>query len=110
MVMVGAPVLDETSAELSRSFGAGRHAAGALWARAALIDWKAETRLPLLKQPVLVLRPQDNFWEAGGRVAKFVPGAKVVDLPEQDKRLLETQPSWWRSTCQLSLTRHGRIG
>jgi hypothetical protein len=63
-----------------------------LVARAALIDWKAESRLPLVKQPLLVLRPRDNFWEAGGRVAKLVPDAKVVDLPDQDKRILETQP------------------
>ena len=62
-----------------------------LWARASIIDWKAQERLPLLKQPLLVLRPKDSFWEAGARVAKLVPGAKVVDLPDQDKRLLETQ-------------------
>jgi len=51
-----------------------------------------QQRLPLVKQPLLVLRPRDNFWEAGGRVAKLVPGAKVVDLPEHDKRILESQP------------------
>jgi hypothetical protein len=61
-------------------------------ARAALFDWKAESRLPLIKQSLLVLRPRDNFWEAGGRVAKLVPDAKVVDLPDHDKRILESQP------------------
>ena len=49
-------------------------------------------RLPLLKQPLLVLRPRDNFWEAGGRVTRLVPGARVVDLPDQDKNLLEKSP------------------
>ena len=93
IVMVGAPALDETERRSYRDLSAPEGAAaGALVARAALIDWKAETRLPLVKQPLLVLRPRDNFWEAGARVAKLVPGAKVVDLPEHDKRLLETQP------------------
>src|SRR5205085_11131806 len=62
---------------------------GAVWARAAIIDWKSETRLPLLKQALMVLRPKDNFYEASGRVSKYVAGAKLVDMPDQDKRLLE---------------------
>ena len=64
---------------------------GALWARASIIEWKARERLPLVKQPLLVLRPKDPFWEAGGRVAQLVPGSKVVDMPDQDQRMLETQ-------------------
>ena len=51
-----------------------------------------DQRLPLLKQPLLVLRPRDNFWEAGGRVARLVPGARVVDLPDHDRHLLEKAP------------------
>jgi pimeloyl-ACP methyl ester carboxylesterase len=93
VVMVGAPALD---AEARRSYrdlsppeGTPR---GALWARTAVIDWDADARLPLLKQPLLVLRPRDSFWEAGGRVGKLVAGAKVVDLPDQDRNLLETAP------------------
>lgn len=93
LVMVGAPVLDETERKSYRDLSAPEGLSqGALWARAAVIDWKAEARLPLLKQALLVLRPKDNFWEAGGRVSKYVAGAKVVDLPDQDKRFLEAQP------------------
>ena len=94
VVMVGAPVLDaeerRTYRDLSPPEGTPR---GALWARAAVIDWDADRRLPLLKQPLLVLRPRDNFWEAGGRIAGLVPGARVVDLPEHDKNLLEKAPA-----------------
>jgi pimeloyl-ACP methyl ester carboxylesterase len=93
VVMVGAPALtaDErrTYRELSAPEGTPR---GALWARSAVIEWDAEKRLPLLKQPLLVLRPRDNFWEAGGRVTKMVAGAKVIDLPDHDKHLLEKAP------------------
>lgn len=93
VVMVGAPALDADTRrsyrELSAPEGTPR---GALWARAAVIDWDADSRLPQLKQPLLVLRPRDGFWEAGGRVAKLVPGAKVIDLPDQDRNLLEKAP------------------
>jgi pimeloyl-ACP methyl ester carboxylesterase len=93
VVMVGAPALDETERRSYRDLSAPEGMSpGALWARAAVIGWQAESRLPLLKQSLLVLRPKDNFWEAGGRVTKLVPAAKVVDLPEHDKRILETQP------------------
>ena len=93
VVMVGAPALDESERRSYRDLSAPEGSPpGALVARAALIDWKAQSRLPLVKQPLLVLRPRDNFWEAGGRVAKLKPDARVVDLPEHDKRILETQP------------------
>jgi pimeloyl-ACP methyl ester carboxylesterase len=92
VVMVGAPALDDTERKSWRDLSAPEGLEpGALWARASIIDWKARERLPLVKQPLLVLRPKDQFWEAGGRVAKLVPDAKIVDLPDQDKRLLETQ-------------------
>jgi pimeloyl-ACP methyl ester carboxylesterase len=94
VVMVGAPVLDaeerRTYRDLSPPEGTPR---GALWARAAVIDWDGAQRLPLLRQPLLVLRPRDNFWDAGGRVTRLVPGARVVDLPEHDKNLLEKEPA-----------------
>jgi pimeloyl-ACP methyl ester carboxylesterase len=93
VIMIGAPALDESERRTYRDLSPPEGTPpGALVARAALIDWKAESRLPLVKQPLLVLRPRDNFWEAGGRVSKLKPDAKVVDLPEHDKRILETQP------------------
>ena len=93
VVMVGAPALDASARRSYRDLSAPEGTPrGALWARAALIDWDADARLRLVKQPLLVLRPKDSFWEAGGRVASLVPGAKIVDLPEQDRNLLEKAP------------------
>lgn len=90
VVMVGAPALEaeqrRSYRELSAPEGTPR---GALWARRAAIDWDPDARLPQLKQPLLVLRPRDNFWDAGGRVAQLVPGARVIDLPDHDKHVLE---------------------
>jgi pimeloyl-ACP methyl ester carboxylesterase len=92
VVMVGAPVLDDTERKSWRDLSAPEGLEpGAVWTRASIVDWKAQERLPLVKQPLLVLRPKDPFWESGGRVTGLVPGAKVVDLPDQDKRLIETQ-------------------
>jgi pimeloyl-ACP methyl ester carboxylesterase len=93
VVMVGAPALDADARRSYRDLSAPEGTPrGARWARAALIDWDADARLPLLKQPLLVLRPRDSFWEAGGRVGRLLPGAKVVDLPDQDRHLLEKAP------------------
>ena len=94
LVMVGAPALDaeqrRSYRDLSAPEGTPR---GAAWARAAVIDWDGDTRLPLVKQPLLVLRPRDNFWEAGGRVTRLVSAARVVDLPDHDKHILEKAPA-----------------
>jgi pimeloyl-ACP methyl ester carboxylesterase len=92
LVMVGAPALDDTERKTRRDLSPPEGLSpGAAWVRASLNDWKAQDRLSLVKQPLLVLRPKDQYWEAGGRVTKLVPGARVVDLADQDKRLVETQ-------------------
>ena len=94
VIMVGAPALDAEERRSYRDLSPPEGTpTGALWARAAVIDWDADQRLPLLKQPLLVLRPRDNFWEAGGRVSRLVPGARVVDLPDQDRNVLEKAPA-----------------
>jgi len=94
VIMLGAPALDadqrRSYRDLSPPEGTPR---GAEWARAAVIAWDGDARLSLVKQPLLVLRPRDNFWEAGGRVTRLVPGAKVVDLPDYDKYILEKAPA-----------------
>lgn len=93
VVMVGAPALDADARRSYRDLSAPEGTPrGALWARAAVIDWDGDARLPLVKQPLLVLRPKDNFWDAGGRVSRLVPGARVIDLPDQDRHLLEKAP------------------
>jgi pimeloyl-ACP methyl ester carboxylesterase len=93
VVMVGAPALDADARRSYRDLSAPEGTPrGALWARAAVFDWDPDARLPQVKQPLLVLRPRDSFWEAGGRVSRLVPGAKVVDLPDQDRNILEKAP------------------
>lgn len=93
VVMIGAPVLDETERQSYRDLSPpGGMPQGALWTRSAVIEWQAKERLPLVKQPLLVLRPKDNFWEAGARVGKLNPNARVIDLPDQGKKILDDAP------------------
>ena len=93
VAMIGAPVLDESERRKLREQPASDGASpGAQVIRAALAGWKAEARLSLVKQPLLVMRPHDEFREAGARVTKCKPDAQVIDLPQQDERLLESQP------------------
>jgi pimeloyl-ACP methyl ester carboxylesterase len=90
VVMIGAPVLDETGRKTYRDLSPPQNLTqGAVWARASVGDWAGEARLPLVTQAVLALRPRDNFYEATGRVPRYVAGAKLVDLPDQDRRLVE---------------------
>jgi pimeloyl-ACP methyl ester carboxylesterase len=94
IVILGAPVLDEAERRSYRDLSAPEGMPqGAQWTRSAVIDWQAQERLPLVRQPILALRPKDNFWDAGARVTALNAGAKVVDLPDQDKRILDSAPS-----------------
>jgi pimeloyl-ACP methyl ester carboxylesterase len=61
----------------------------ASWGPAAAADYSAGERLPLVHQPVLVLRPKDEYWEMTPRADALLPEARRVDLPEQDAGLLD---------------------
>lgn len=92
VVLVGAPILDADERKSYKDLSAPEGLTpGAAWTRATLADWRGESRVVLVKQPLLLLRPKDSLWEAGGRLGKLLPAAKVVDLPEHDRRMLETQ-------------------
>jgi pimeloyl-ACP methyl ester carboxylesterase len=43
-------------------------------------------------QPILVVRPRDDLWEATQRVRERLPKARFVDLPDQGAALLESAP------------------
>ena len=45
--------------------------------------------LPVVQQPVLMLRPQDGLWEVTPRARERLPNATFVDLPGQGSSLLD---------------------
>jgi pimeloyl-ACP methyl ester carboxylesterase len=62
------------------------------WALAAVQQYAARERLPLVTQTTLVLRPKDEFWEATARARELFPKARFVELPEQGNGLFEAAP------------------
>ena len=49
-------------------------------------------RLPLLRQPALILRPRDEFWEAGQRARQLIRGSRLIDLPEHGASVFAAAP------------------
>jgi pimeloyl-ACP methyl ester carboxylesterase len=61
----------------------------AAWGPTAAAGYAAGERLPLLRQPTLVLRPHDECWEMSARVDALVRECRRVDLPDQDGSFLD---------------------
>jgi pimeloyl-ACP methyl ester carboxylesterase len=59
-----------------------RNGPRAWWGARAAVHWRADERLPLVKQPTLVLRPKDDLWEQTQRARPWLPNARWRDLPE----------------------------
>ena len=57
---------------------------------AAAANYAAGERLPLVRQPVLLLRPRDEFWDMTGRGEALLREVRRVDLPEQNGGLFDT--------------------
>ena len=64
----------------------------AWWGANAVMNWPADERLPLIKQPTLVLRPKDDLWDATARAQQLLRGARCVDLPDYGHGLFEVAP------------------
>jgi pimeloyl-ACP methyl ester carboxylesterase len=73
--------------DLAAALRAGDAAA---WGTAAAANYPAGERLPLVRQPVLLLRPRDEFWEMTARAEALFREARRVDLPEQNGGLFDT--------------------
>lgn len=69
-----------------------RNGPNAWWGANAVMNWQARERLPLVRQPVLVLRPRDDLWEATARARALLPDARLVDLPDFGFGVFETAP------------------
>ena len=59
-----------------------RNGPRAWWGANAAMGYDAAARLPLVTQPVLVLRPNDDLWEVTPRAGTLLRRAEFVDLPE----------------------------
>jgi pimeloyl-ACP methyl ester carboxylesterase len=64
----------------------------AWWGANAVMQWPARERLALVKQPVLILRPKDDLWDATARAKDAFGNARSVDLPDFGHGLFEVAP------------------
>jgi pimeloyl-ACP methyl ester carboxylesterase len=69
--------------------GALRAGDSAVWGPSAAANYPAGERLPLLRQPALVLRPRDEFWDMTNRTETLIHECRRADLPDQGGGLLD---------------------
>jgi len=70
--------------------GALRAGDAAAWLPAAAANYPAGERLPLLRQPILVLRAKDEFWDMTGRADALLREGRRVDLESHNGGLFDT--------------------
>lgn len=59
---------------------------------AAAAGYVLRERLGRVSQPLLVLRPKDEWWDATARVREAQPAARVLDLPDHGPDLWQASP------------------
>ena len=62
----------------------------AIWGPAAAVNYPAGERLPLLRQPTLVLRPRDEYWDMTARADALIREGRRVDLEGPNGGLFDT--------------------
>lgn len=90
VVLASVPVFDAREREaFGNRFLALRASDAAGWCASAAMSYPAGERLPLLRQPSLVLRPRDEFWDMCARVDGLVRECRRLDMPDKDGDLFE---------------------
>lgn len=88
----GAGVTLEDCAEgLAEKLQSGPNGA---WGSSATYNYAANERLPLLRQPALIIRPKDELWDAGLRARQLVRSARVVDVADYGPGLFSVAPEF----------------
>lgn len=94
------------SAALAEEFAdrlrAGVHGMKAL---AAALDYAPTERLPLMKQPTLVLRLKDEFWEQAPRIRGALTNGAMLDLSDFGQGFLSAAPQRFASIAREFLDR-----
>jgi pimeloyl-ACP methyl ester carboxylesterase len=62
------------------------------WGMHAVVRYAAQQRLGLVTQPVLMLRPADEYWEATMRARELLPKSRLIDFAGHGDALCETAP------------------
>jgi len=62
------------------------------WMAHAAMQYAVRERLSLITQPVLLVRPRDDLWDATLRAREVLPKARCIDIAEQGPGLFEAAP------------------
>jgi pimeloyl-ACP methyl ester carboxylesterase len=93
-------------AAMAEDFGdrlrAGAHGAKAF---AAALEYTPAERLPLMRQPTLVLRLRDEFWDHAPRVRACLPNGSMLDLPDHGEGFISAAPQRFASVAREFLDR-----
>jgi pimeloyl-ACP methyl ester carboxylesterase len=97
------------SAPLSASVEefADRLRAGAQGVKAlgAAMEYPTSERLPLVKQPALILRLRDEYWDNAPRTRTALPNGSMLDLPDYGQGFLAAAPQRFASVAREFLDR-----
>jgi pimeloyl-ACP methyl ester carboxylesterase len=74
-------------------------------ALAAALDYAPSERLPLIKQPTLVLRLKDEFWDQAPRVRGALSNGSLLDLADYGQGFLSAAPNRFASAAREFLDR-----
>jgi len=74
-------------------------------AAAAGLEYPVAERLPLVKQPTLVMRVKDDFWEHAPRVRAALPNGSLIELPEHGQGFISAAPQRFASVAREFLDR-----
>jgi pimeloyl-ACP methyl ester carboxylesterase len=78
---------------LARSFAEKLHSGPlAWWGLQAALEYPAHDRLGRVSQPILIVRPRDEWWEATLRARELLPRARILDLPDVSVEAFEAAP------------------
>lgn len=91
----------EPIAAVAEDFG-DRLRAGTNGLRAlnAAVDYAVSERLPLVRQPTLVLRLRDEFWEQAPRARAVLPNGSMLDVADYGQGFLSAAPQRFASIAR----------
>lgn len=67
---------------------------------AAVLEYPAAERLPLVKQPTLVMRVKDEFWDNAPRARTSLPNGSLIELPEHGQGFISAAPQRFASVAR----------
>ena len=100
LILVSVPLLTDTERQAARgqaqTAAAGdsalRSADAARWVLEAATQYPLRERLARVAQRLLVLRPQDDLWEATARVREVLPATRLIELQQGSIDMLASAP------------------